>query len=442
MADDTGDGPISELEEAATRYSLEDDAVSSVLAGDTEAEVARRVLVALAFANARPDQDDGLEASVGRALLDDDEMKDGRKLATGLALAGGSLEATGRQLLAIGEDRGGTEPTTEWLEKQLDRVLSDAIGTDGDVDSEALVTGVKRLITELLGQPRLSRQARAKLELQSFRDVEAVEAVETLDDGFDRPGVLLADKIEAFRSQWDLIHNFERDNLKPAGYKLRIGDEYSMHGETHELSEAPENNEIKIPPFEVVVIETAELVNMPRFLIGRMNITVDLAQKGLLWVGGPQVDPGYVGYLYCPLYNLSDRPVRLTKGEGFCVIDFHPTTKPPGDGETPEWYYPRPPGKHSLDDYDGADLRSGLSEEAKKRVDDVEKDVERVSQLLFASLGAVFTVLAILIAALSVFLSQGSGDGGVLVVQNPLLFLGLVLIPAAVLLGLTVLFRR
>ena len=50
---------------------------------------------------------------------------------------------------------------------------------------------------------------------------------------------------------------------------------------------------------------------MPRFLIGRWNIRVTVAYKGLLWVGGPQVDPGWVGHLFCPIYNLSDQEVNF-----------------------------------------------------------------------------------------------------------------------------------
>jgi len=65
---------------------------------------------------------------------------------------------------------------------------------------------------------------------------------------------------------------------------------------------------------------------MPRFLTARWNIQVSKAYKGLLWVEGPQVYAGYVGNLFCPIYNLSDKPVILRYGEPIAVIDFKKTT--------------------------------------------------------------------------------------------------------------------
>jgi hypothetical protein len=41
---------------------------------------------------------------------------------------------------------------------------------------------------------------------------------------------------------------------------------------------------------------------------------------------GPQVEPGYKGYLSCPLYNLTNRPIRIRRGDEFATIDFERTT--------------------------------------------------------------------------------------------------------------------
>ena len=84
--------------------------------------------------------------------------------------------------------------------------------------------------------------------------------------------------------------------------------------------------ELTIDPYEVAIIKIAEQVCLPRFLIGRWDIKVSLAYRGLMWVGGAQVDPGFKGHLFCPIYNLSNRTVRLSKGEAVAVIDFVKTT--------------------------------------------------------------------------------------------------------------------
>jgi deoxycytidine triphosphate deaminase len=136
-------------------------------------------------------------------------------------------------------------------------------------------------------------------------------------------GVLLRDEILYYQRKCNLIEPFEIENLKPAAYRLRVGDQYSVEGENKHLKQG---ESLEIGPFQVAIIKTQERVNLPHFLIGRWNIDVSKAYQGLLWVGGPQVDPGYSGYLFCPIYNLSSSKVELQQGESLAVIDFVKTT--------------------------------------------------------------------------------------------------------------------
>ena len=135
-----------------------------------------------------------------------------------------------------------------------------------------------------------------------------------------------------------------------------------------------------VKPFEVVVLQTAETICMPRYLIGRWNIKVTLAYKGLLWVGGPQVDPGWVGHLFCPIYNLSDHEVTIRCGDEIAVIDFVKTT--PFDkasvGESEHDRYPWPPKRVILEDYGIDDLKSALYHHVKERVDQMDEGVRAV----------------------------------------------------------------
>ena len=78
---------------------------------------------------------------------------------------------------------------------------------------------------------------------------------------------------------------------------------------------------------KVAVIKIKERICLPRFLIGRWDIRVSLAYKGLMWVGGAQVDPGFKGNLHCPIYNLSNKPVHLQPDQELAVIDFVKTTR-------------------------------------------------------------------------------------------------------------------
>src|ERR1700722_11886405 len=95
--------------------------------------------------------------------------------------------------------------------------------------------------------------------LAEKRRVEATHLASLLSSEADpHPevhGVLLSDEIIFYAEKCKLISPFNRDNLKPAGYELTIGDEYYKSGNFLELdSEDDEKNTVVIPPFEVAVL--------------------------------------------------------------------------------------------------------------------------------------------------------------------------------------------
>ncbi len=136
-------------------------------------------------------------------------------------------------------------------------------------------------------------------------------------------GVLLSDRIERLCDKYNMIHPLNKEHLKPASYELSVGDLFSRAGVTFPLKPGAS---FTIEPFDVVLIQTLETLNLPPFLIARWNIRIKWAYRGLLWVGAPQVDPGFRGFLSCPIYNLSNKPVNLTHGESIAAMDFVMTT--------------------------------------------------------------------------------------------------------------------
>jgi deoxycytidine triphosphate deaminase len=242
------------------------------------------------------------------------------------------------------------------------------------------------------------------------------------DKDFPYTGVLLSDGIKFCIDTFDMIRPFDPANLKPANYKITIGDQYAMGGEIHELSDHPVEGALTIPPFQVAVIKTRETINMPKFLIARWNIRVQLAYKGLLWVGGPQVDAGYVGHLFCPVYNLSDKPVKLSYGEPIAVIDFVRTSTFV-DGESMP-YQDVPPERILFEDYAPQELNSALYEIATTKLGKFEDRTAKTEQSVVdnrentdASIKDIqtrvdtfvlitFTVIAVLFAAITIFASN------------------------------------
>lgn len=260
------------------------------------------------------------------------------------------------------------------------------------------------------------------------------------DPNPNKSGVLLRDEIEDYAKKFNLICPFNPDNLKGASCRLTVGTQYALGGKDGRLLSEPGKNELKIPPFEVAVIRTGEIINMPYFLIGRWNIRVTAAYEGLLWVGGPQVDPGWIGYLFCPIYNLSAQEITLKKGQAIAVIDFIKTTTL--DKELVPQMMPRPPKRLSIEDYKPY-FRSALFTEVAQRIDQVESiinnQVESRIKRIEAMAGLFVTVLAICIATVAIFVTSTQGsESTVSIAFSAWLYISIALSIIAIVLALAI----
>lgn len=220
------------------------------------------------------------------------------------------------------------------------------------------------------------------------------------------PGaVLLNDEIrrlcEHEQERFRLIDPFQPKLLKPARYQLTLGDEARVDGELRKISK---EEPLVIAPHQVAIVRTLEKLNIPRFLIARWNLRVDMVYRGLLWVGALQVDPGWVGYLPCPLYNMSDKPVNLYLGEPVFTIDFVRTT--PFRESTCKRYgraeFPNP----ELRTNDPQILRSGPYD-ALKRLKAYGSNVRQLRTQINTTTAGLFSALGALVAALSIVAGQG-----------------------------------
>ena len=229
------------------------------------------------------------------------------------------------------------------------------------------------------------------------------QSVDEKDDPHpDAVGILLGDQIQAYVNNLDppLIDYFAPEELRPASYGLRLGDEYYQDGIFKRLSE--ENRFVVIEPHEMAVVSTHEFLHLPRYLIGRWNLRISLVYKGLLWAGAPQVDPGYYGHLYCPLYNLSNTRVDIQRLDHIFTIDFEKTTVYDPDKHGPRFetkrtklaqYLPSYPLKSSV-----GDLQRQIKDAAaaaNQREDKLSSSFHDLQSTVLIGLSTVFAGLTI-----------------------------------------------
>ena len=278
--------------------------------------------------------------------------------------------------------------------------------------------------------------------MRTLREKKAEEEAELakliphdIDLSRSEGSVLLSDQIQFLSEEHSLISDFNPDHLKPAGYELTVGSEYYLGGEHHSFDDPGHSAVLRIPSFEVAVIKTAERICLPRYLIARWNLRVRYAYEGLLWVGAAQVDPGYKGFLFCPIYNLSHKPVEIPRGEPIALIDFVRTTKYISGASKDYGGNTRP----IIEDFNPERLRSALFDKVGKKLEEFSEATHRIENRFGVFVTITFAALAILIALSVNLIQQGLRvELGISLWSNAILFVSLL----ALLLSLLVLFSH
>ena len=93
--------------------------------------------------------------------------------------------------------------------------------------------------------------------------------------------------------------------------------------------------EWQLPPGEMAIIVTREVVNMPAELAGEVSPRASILNDGVLVLAAPHIDPGYSGPLTARIINLLDKPYLLTFEAPMLTVRFYelilPTDRPSQD---------------------------------------------------------------------------------------------------------------
>jgi dCTP deaminase len=113
-----------------------------------------------------------------------------------------------------------------------------------------------------------------------------------------------------------LIKPFNIKQLQPASYDLKLGA--MDNGKPFRI----------IYPREFMIASSEELVNIPDYLVARLEGKSSWARKGLIVHTAGFVDPGFRGQLTLEMTNLSNKPIPLDTGILICQIAFFKTDRP------------------------------------------------------------------------------------------------------------------
>lgn len=132
-------------------------------------------------------------------------------------------------------------------------------------------------------------------------------------------------KASGFEGDAVLIFNLDQSQLSGASsnvsYDLRVGSEYRGHHDA-EKTELPDDGVLVLHPGNAVLIQSEEVVFLPRKRFGYVVPKVTLLQQGITNTLS-KIDPGYNGPLIVTLFNLGKADLRLKRRDHFCSIVVH-----------------------------------------------------------------------------------------------------------------------
>ena len=123
------------------------------------------------------------------------------------------------------------------------------------------------------------------------------------------------------------ISDFSEDCLQPASYNFRLGNE-AITSSRREKEGPSRKGLFSIPAGDFALVKTFECVKVSPSVAVHIGMRSHYAKKGLDILAGPQIDPGFDGYLVLGLTNLSPRDITIPYKEEFCTVEFYRLSEP------------------------------------------------------------------------------------------------------------------
>lgn len=225
--------------------------------------------------------------------------------------------------------------------------------------------------------------------IQNFFLDKTCDLIKTLWEYRSSGGVLSKRIIQLMLDCGMLLKNADNENVKGASYDLCLGDEYYYKGKIDYLDE--KKPFLMIEPYDYVVATSKELTNFPRDISGRFDLSVSLFCQGIILSNGPCVDPGFRGRLFCLLFNTSNAPVVLKRGQHYSTLEVNKLIEPTGT------YNGKYQDKETIINYLPSNALQGGINELKKEVESLGRRNEFLQTAVAGSIAIFLAVLSILL---------------------------------------------
>ncbi|MGL1861441.1 MAG: hypothetical protein OCC46_02830 [Pseudodesulfovibrio sp.] len=128
-------------------------------------------------------------------------------------------------------------------------------------------------------------------------------------------------KLARLAGLYKIIKPFDHRNVAHGAYELTMGDMYYTT-DCKVRQPLKNDDQFKIRPGQFALLETREVICVPRNAIGLISIKAKIKFKGLINVSGFHVDPGYDGRLVFSVYNAGGKDIVLSRNKPIFLIWF------------------------------------------------------------------------------------------------------------------------
>src|SRR5437899_3155724 len=118
-----------------------------------------------------------------------------------------------------------------------------------------------------------------------------------------------------------VLEPFDPSKVEPASYDIRVGNR-AFSSKSKDIEILSEKILLTLEPGEFAVIECREHVRLDAQHAAMLGLRSEYAQRGLLLLSGPQIDPGWGGIIVVRVVNLAPRTITLLYQDPFLTAQF------------------------------------------------------------------------------------------------------------------------